>query len=207
MSKKWLYVFFVLLLVAPLTLAACGGNDEESSGDDQNAAGELSETFESAVGVSFKYPKGWAARDGDSGPELANSEEVLAQMDEEDRDEIPSGAFVLLIFDPAQLAQIAGEQSAKDVLEMFTGFMTDENTTVGEITETKVGENDAARAGLQESQSKSDSFVIVWQDGDTTYLAVGMAREGELDKYEDTAMKILESISYNAPTGDAGGEG
>ena len=202
MSKKWVYVFFVLLLVVPLALAACGG-------DKGGEAKDLSETFESTTGLSFKYPKGWIAKDSDQGIVLANSEEMMAMIESNETDQTPpEGGFAVLFFDPGDMAMmVEAGQSPKDIAGQFSQFMGDEDTTVGDVEDAKVGGNEGAKVSITSSKDKGEGYLIVWQDGDTMHLAVVMAREGELGKLDPTAQKILESVSYTAPAGDTGGEG
>ena len=201
MSKKWMYALFVLLLVVPLALAACGGDKGEEAKD-------LSETFESTTGLSFKYPKGWVAKDTDQGIVLANSEDMMAVAESLDESVAPpKGGFAIAFFDPSQMAAlVSARQSPRDLAEQLAQFMGDENTTVGDVKDVKVGDNEGAKVSIASSKDKSEGYMIVWEDGDTLYVAAVIAHEGELGDFDATAQKVLESVSYTAPAGD-GGEG
>ncbi len=197
MSKKWLYVFFVLLLVVPLALAACGWDEEK--------AADLTETFQSESGLSIQYPNGWVAKDSPQGVLLANSEELASLLESAPNLlQPPEGSVSMLFVNPDDMAALAEEgQTPKDIAEQFADF----NDETGDVKDKKIGENDGATVSIKSSKNKNEGFLAVWQDGDTMYIAVVMTREGELGKYEDTTLKILESVSYSAPAGEAGDEG
>ncbi len=188
MSKKSLYVFFVLLLVVPLALAACGGEKE---------AEDLSETFDSATGLSLKYPKGWVVKDSDGGIAIANSEEMAARLESESAEGVPKDGFGLMILDPALATMFSAGQSPKEFAAQFASDFADENTTVGEAEDVKVGDNAGVKVSIKSSKEKSEGYLLVWESGDTTYIAIAIAYEGKLGDYEATAQKIMESITTN----------
>ena len=202
MSKKWMYVFFALLLVVPLALAACGG-------DEGGEAKDLSETFESTTGLSFKYPKGWVAKDTDQGITLANSEEMMAMIESDEENQIaPEDGFAVIFFDPGEMAVLVeAGQSPKALAGQFSQAMGGEDTIVGDVEDVKIGGNEGAKVSIKSGKDKSEGYLIVWQDGDVMYIAMVAAREGVLDKFDATAQKVLESVSYTAPAGDTGSEG
>ncbi len=200
-KTKKLTLLLIVLLAMPVILAACGGDDN----DDGAKAAELSQTFESSTGLKVEYPEGWIARDGDSGPEIANSQQTLDAMDATEEAEVPEDGFALLLLNPADMALPGLEtMDAKAVLEMFAGFMagegTDEGMKIGEIEETKVGDYAAVRLSVTDSTIKSEGFMLAYKLDDTTVIfAVAMAHDGKLGDFENTALEIIKSIEYTAP--------
>jgi hypothetical protein len=197
MSKKVSLLLVVLLLLVPLVMTACGGDDKK---DDKSA--DLKQTFESTSGITVKYPDGWAARDGDSGIEIANKAEYFDV--EGNAEEVPAGAVVVMVmppFAPSDMG-LADDAAMKDILGMFAQGMGGEGAEVGDVKETKVGSKDAARVSIKDSAIKSDGFVIAFKIDDThVVIAFVVARDGELSKSESTALKVIESMTYTAPGG------
>jgi hypothetical protein len=207
-QSRWL-VLLVLVLAAALLLVACG-DDDDDDGDNH----DLSQTFESATGVTVQYPDGWAARDGDSGPEIANGSDAFDAMDLDDETEIPEDAFAMMIFDPGQMADLPGlaEMDAKALLEMMADFFAGEDEDgmqiEGDVSDTKVGDIDGVKLSISDDQTKSDGLMVAYKlDGNTAVLAIFLSREGKLDEYEDTAMDVLGSVTYTAPAVEEGAEG
>jgi hypothetical protein len=200
-SRKWLLVL-VLLLVVSMVAAACGGDDDK---DDNGDNGDLTQSFTGANGVTVKYPEGWIARDGGNGVEIANSQDTLDAMDAQGG-EIPEEAVgIMIMAAPLDQMGMAG-QSVKDVMGVLAQSMGSEgdDTEVGEVTDTKVAGQDAARVTIKDSSTKSEGFFVGYMvDDNTLVIVTAAAREGELDKYEDTALKIAESVTYSAPAADA----
>ncbi len=90
MSRKLGLLLVVFLVIVPLVMTACGGNDKK----DNAKAADLKQEFKSTTGITVKYPDGWAAQDGDSGVEIANKAEYLNLTG---NTEIPAGAVAVLI--------------------------------------------------------------------------------------------------------------
>jgi hypothetical protein len=194
MSKRVSLLLVVLLLLVPLIMTACGGDDDK---DDKKV--DLKQTFESTSGITAKYPDGWAARDGDAGIEITNKAEYF---DAEDSDEVPADAVLVMVMPPFAPtdAGLAEDASMTDLLGMFAASFGSEGAELGEVKETKVGGKDAARVSVKDSSIKSDGFVIAYKIDDTNIvIAVTVTRDGELDKFEDTTLKIIESMTYTAP--------
>lgn len=199
MSKTPRFMLAILLLLAlVLGAAACGDDDDKDDGDKSS----LSETYTSETGVSFKYPKDWVVQDSTEGILLANSQEAI-EADDMGKDQVG-----IVIMDPAMISLVTAdtEMSSADVLAMFASMMSGETegATVGETTETKVGNNAAARANI--SDDKSDGFVMVIELGDAKVLIFAAAGKDGLDKHEDTILKIAGTISYAAPAAPAATE-
>jgi hypothetical protein len=203
-NTRW-FVLLVLVLAAAMVLAACGGDDDDDNGDNGGDSSDLSQTFEGASGVTFNYPEGWAARDGDSGPEIANSEDAFSAMDAEDSQEVPEDAFAMLVFDPGQMAEMANME-ARPLLEMMSSFFAGEGEGMqleGDITDTSVGEFEGASVDVTDSETSSEGKMIAYKlDENTAVLVVMLAHEGNLGEYEDTGMAILESLTYTAPAAE-----
>ncbi len=187
MSKKWMYVLFVLLLVVPLALAACGGGDKAES---------LDETFNSSSGLSLKYPKGWVVKDSEMGIILASSDEVADLVENSEGPMVlPKDGFAIIVFDPTLTAMMAGTGgNPRAIATQLAESSADESTTVGEVKDVKVGDNEGARVSMKSSKDKSEGYFIVWQAGDSMYIAAVLTSEGELGKIDATAQKIFESF-------------
>ncbi len=196
MPKKWIGALFVLVLVVPLALTACG---------DEKKAEDLNQTFESTLGLTLKYPEGWVVKDVDGGILIANTAEMAAQMEADNEEPFPKGGFGLMIFDPSML--IGAGQSPRDVVDGFATAFADENTTVDDPKDVKVGNNQGAKVTFKSNVQKGEGFLIAWNEDGTTYMVIALAYEGKLDEYDATAQKILESIDYNASATEEGGEG
>lgn len=189
MSKK-LSLLLIVLLIVPLAIGACGDDDKK----DDNKAADLKQELTATSGLTVKYPDGWAARESDMGIEIANKAEYL----DSDVEEVPEGAAVLMImapFNPADMGM--GDMALKDLVGMMS---EDEGSDVSEPKDTKVGGKDAARVDIKEPDSKTEGFFVAYKIDDTNVvIAMGAAREGQLDKQEATLFKILESLTYTAP--------
>lgn len=211
MSRKKWFALLILVLIFSMVAAACGGDDDDDGDDNGGGDAALSQTFESSSGITIKYPEGWVARDGDSGIEIANSQAAFDAMDAEgdENDEIPEDGFALLIMNPADMALPGMENlDAKGIVGMIAGFMADEGEDegmqAGEMEDAKVGDWDAGKVPVTDSSLKAEGFIIGYKYDDTTaVIAIALAREGELGDYEDTAIKMLESVTYTAPAGES----
>lgn len=200
--KKTAWLLIALLLIVPLALVACGDDDGDK---DDNKKVELTETFESELGYTVKYPKGWSARDGDSGVEIVNQEN-FDTMDDESIEEVPEGAFALMIMDPIPadmmaMLGVAEDASMKDVLTTFGGMMASEGLSMGDVSEVKVGGKDAAKAPITEETG--EGFMVGFKVDDTNLVfVVGAAHAGELDQFESVGLDIAGTISYTAPAAE-----
>jgi hypothetical protein len=201
MSKK-LVLLIVLLLIVPMALAACGGDDDKEDKKD-NGGADLSQSFTSASGVTVEFPEGWVAKDGTSGLTVANSQDAMDKL-EAQGDEVPEGAAALISMGAMPVAQLGLAEGAgvKDVLTMMSTAMSGETTSVGDVEEMKLGDRDAAKVSMKDSNTKSEGFIVALKIDDANVLIVAAtARDGELGKVEATFMKIIESMTYTAPAG------
>jgi hypothetical protein len=184
----------LLLVVLMLIMTACGGDKKD------NKKVDLNQTFESTSGLTVKYPDGWAARDNSGSIEIANKAEYF----DTEATEVPTGAVVIMVmppFAPSDMG-LAEDASIKDLLGMMAQGMGGEGATVGETKDAKVGGKDAARASIKDANTKSEGFVIGYKVDDTHFvIAIVATRDGELSKSENTALKIIESMTYTAPAG------
>jgi predicted Zn-dependent protease len=190
----------LLMVLVALLMAACGG----AGGGGGGGALTLSETFEQE-GLTFKYPSGWVTdSDSESGTVfLANSQDALnlagAVTDELT---VPAGQQIVVFFAiPAELAAALGPTgtSPADILNsMATGLTGGEGAmTVGDVTETTIGGQPAARASA--TSDAADAQIIVRSYGDDGFLMMmaGTAK-GEMGQLEATLNAIAESATVAA---------
>jgi len=206
MSKKLSLLLVVLLLIVPLTMAACGDDDkDDDNGNGDGGSVELNQTFESSSGVTVKYPEGWAAQDGDSGVEIANSEDALAALGDSEVTSVPDGTVALMIIPPMPLEMMGAEMSMADVLGMMSGEMgSDEGATVGEVQELTVNGKEAARADITDEEINSEGYMMAYKiDDNNVVIVAAVASQGDLESNEDVLLKIIESMTYEAPAADA----
>jgi hypothetical protein len=191
MSKK-LSLLLAVLLVVSLVAAACGNKKDKKKV-------ELKQTIESSTGVKIRYPDGWAARDSADGIQIANKESYL---DLTPGSEFPSDGFGVIILPPVNLetAGLAGS-SIKDILTTAAASLTTgSEAATGDVITMKVLGEEAARMGVQDSSNKSEGFIVALKINDNTaIIAMAIAHTGKLKSYEDTAQRMLESITYTAP--------
>ncbi len=203
MSKKFSLLLIALLVIVPLTMAACGSDDKKSD----TKSVDLTQTFESTSGLTVKYPDGWAAKDGSSGLEIANSQTALDSMDDSSITAIPAGtAGVLVMAAPLEALGLAADASMKDVADLMASAMgSGENATIGDTSDLKVNGHDGARVDISSDTDSSEGFMLAYKIDDSTVVIVAVvAHKGELSQYEATALKIVDSITYTAPAAPAG---
>lgn len=196
MSKK---LVILLLVVLALGLAACGGDDDK---DDKKV--DLKQTFTSESGLTVKYPDGWIARDGESGVEIANSQKTIDAMDSDTEEKMGADMAIAMVPPPTALADMMMEgKTIKEVAEQFKEIFAGdegEDTSVSDVKEIKIGGKDAARLDITDSETESEGFYVFYMlDDANVMMVVGMAHQGDLGKYEDTLLKIIESVTYTAP--------
>jgi hypothetical protein len=182
MSRTIRILLVVVLLV--LAVAACGKDKNEGK------KLSLSETYTSPTGLSVKYPKDWAVKEDNGQISIANSQEALGATD------MAAGQFgVVVMLIPAGLVT-----SPKDALTMFTQSVSTEGTTIGGVTDTKVGGKTAASTTMSDAKTDGKMFAIDLGDGNIIIAAIA-AGKGELKNNEATGMDIIASVSYTAPAG------
>ena len=126
----------VLLLISLMfILAACGGDDDDESGDsgDSGASSsgvDLSQTGTAAdadLGVTFtvSYPEGWASSDNAGSLNIANTEALLASVDE-DGLTLEDGQIAIvglpLVGVTANALGLAEDATAADAVELISGM-------------------------------------------------------------------------------------
>ncbi len=197
MSRKLGLLLVVFLVIVPLVMTACGGDDKK----DNAKAADLKQEFKSTTGITVKYPDGWAAQDGDAGVEIANKAEYLTLTGST---EIPAGAVAVIImqpFDPSAMG-LSADASVKDVVTTIAGSMSGESGSAkaGDAKDVKVGGKDGVRVDVSDAPNKSEGFFIGFKvDDKNMVIAIVAAHSGELNKNEATALKMLDSITYTAP--------
>lgn len=202
--SRW-FVLLTLALAVTLVLAACGGDDDKEDKKDGDKV-ELTESYSSEMfGLSFKYPAGWIVEEGDSTISIANSQETM-DASKADDSEVKEGQFLMEILPPTpkDMMGLAADASSMDALNMMAGlFAEDEDMEAGEAKETKVGDREAARMSVKSSEDKGEGAFLIVDMGDGNMVMFMLAaREGELDKYEDTGIKIAESMAITAPAAE-----
>jgi hypothetical protein len=194
MSRK-LSLLVVALLIPPVILTACGGNDKKK--DKASETVDLDQTFTSEnYGLTLKYPNGWTARDGDYSIEIGNGQEAIDVMNAGADAVIPADSFGLQIAAvPLVEIGMAG-QPITNVLKGTALSMNSEHTKAGEVKELKIGGKEAARVEITNTKQKADGFVIGFMlDENIVVMIVGVASQGGLAKYEETATQIAATIA------------
>lgn len=208
MSKKMRYFLFVLLLIVPLILAACGGDDDDDDGDNGGNGGNgggdavtLSQSFDSATGVSFKYPEGWVTDDTDQGPGAASSQALYDKMDDPDASPTSDEAAVIFLAMPTADLGMEGADLAT-VFDMMLGGMTGEGMeTTGDVQDVTLGGNEGKKVTVRDSESGSEGFVAAFMQGDAVIIGIMITGEGGMGQFEATATSIVGSATYTAPAG------
>ena len=194
MSKK-LSLLVVALLILPVILTACGGNDKKE--EEARKTVSLDQTFTSGhYGLTLKYPTGWAARDGDYAIEIGNKQEAIDVMNAGADATIPAGSFGLQIA-AVPLADIgmAGQPIA-NVIKGTAASMNSGDTKAGTVRTLMIGGKEAARVDITNTRQKADGFAIGFMlDENTVVMIVGVASQGDLGKYEETANQIAATIA------------
>lgn len=210
MNKKFRYVLFVLLLIVPMALVACGGDDDDNGDDGGNGDSadlELNQTFEADMGITFDYPEGWAAAEDAGQVFLANNEDVLEQMQSEQASDASPDegqvGFVVTGLPLADLGMDAESTTLDDVFGMMTGAMTGEGmSTDGDPEEITVDGTDARLQRVSDSETGSDGFIIAFMEDDDFVMLIGITAEGEADQYEAVAQDIAATIEFTSPAGE-----
>lgn len=193
MFKKWSLVLIVALLVVPFALAACGGDDDK---DDNKKSSDikLSQTFtDEASGLTVQYPDGWAAKADSGGVALANSQ---AALDADKLGENDMGVVAMAF--PMAMIEATDLGSA---FTAFIGMMTgDTETTTGEVTDIKVGAQDAKRMALNDPE-QGDGVIVAFlsEDKANLIIAMGAAPKDKLANVEPYVLAIAQSIKYTPP--------
>jgi len=194
MFKKWYGVMVVgLALLLVLTAAACGDDDDKDNGGGSSDT-DLSQTFDSATGLSVKYPEGWAASEDSEMIQLVTSEEAM------EAETIGEDELGILIFNPMVVSMIAGgAESPTDILANFSEMMGDEGE-FGDVSETKIGDHDGARVNVSDDETQGFMVAFKVNESDVVIATVVTAKD-QLDEHESTALDILGTVSYTAPEG------
>ncbi len=194
MFKKWYSVMVVgLALLLMLTAAACGDDDDKDNGGGSSDT-DLSQTFDSATGLSVKYPEGWAASEDSEMVQLVTSEAAM------EAETIGEDELGILIFNPMVVSMIAGgAESPTDILANFSEMMGDEGE-FGDVSETKIGDHDGARVNVSDDETQGFMVAFKVNESDVVIATVVTAKD-QLDKHESTALDILGTVSYTAPEG------
>lgn len=194
MFKKWYGIMVVgLALLLVLTAAACGDDDDKDNGGGSSDT-DLSQTFDSATGLSVKYPEGWAASEDSEMIQLVTSEEAM------EAETIGEDELGILIFNPMVVSMIAGgAESPTDILANFSEMMGDEGE-FGDVSETKIGDHDGARVNVSDDETQGFMVAFKVNESDVVIATVVTAKD-QLDKHESTALDILGTVSYTAPEG------
>jgi hypothetical protein len=194
-------LLIILVLVVPLAIAACGGDDDkDDNGGNGDSKVELSETLESDMGVTIKYPSGWVSDEpGDGTLVLANSQDALDASNPE------KGQQLFIVFDPAASAMLGSGDSPQALLTSFANMMAggDEDTKLSEAEEIKLGGKDGAQMTVSDPQSEGAFLAVDLGDGNIVLMGAA-AGLGEYGDFEATALAIAGSISYAAPEGGEG---
>jgi hypothetical protein len=194
MSKR-LSSLVVALLIAPVILTACGGGDKKDNEESKTVS--LDQTFTSEnYGLTLQYPDGWTIRDGDYAIEIGNKQEAIDVMNAGADAVIPEDSFGLQIAAvPLAGIGMAGQPIA-NVLKGTAVSMNSEDTRAGEVKELKIGGREAARVDITNTKQKADGFAIGFMlDENIVIMIVGVASQGDLGKYEETATQIAATIA------------
>ena len=212
MSRNRLAVLFALLLLATLTMTACNSAELRSwladaqsyhwgapalSGDGD--AQPLTQAY-SAGGLSVRYPDGWAAGADAMGLFVANSAEALQRVLAQPEADPAPHDFVLLIFDPVQLAGLAeGDQTPHTFLATLAAHMMTGGTTIGPIHDAQVGPYPGAQAWVSDARRHTEGFLLAWDQDGVLLFMVAAGYTGEADEHHASALRIAESVRYQTP--------
>jgi hypothetical protein len=193
----------IIILIVALMLTACGNDDKDedknNSKNDSDQKTSLSQTLTATNGVTVKYPDGWVAVEENGDIQIVNSQEALDAAD------ITAGQAGLMLMDPAIMEYIATEGvelTPVGLLTAYAGSGEDGGMTMGDVTETTVGDKKAARLAINDD--KSEGFIMVVQLDESSYIvAMGITAKGELSKFEKTLLDMVSSITYAAPAAPA----
>jgi len=214
MYRKSGLLLLILLIVASLALAACGGSDSKNEVSQDEAGGSadtsLPQTFVSANGVTLRYPQGWVARDLVEGPlvyaVVANSQAVLDDLESDAPVQMPAGGFLLTIYTVSwvDLAAALGVSSSAledmDIKAWMEAFYPP-GFGYGEVETVTIGAIQTARSNGQISDG-NDGFTLAYKLDNISAIWISvLTHEGESAGFEDIAYEIIESVTYEAPAG------
>jgi len=214
MYRKSGLLLLILLIVASLALAACGGSDSKNEISQDEAGGSadtsLPQIFVSANGVTLRYPQGWVARDLVEGPlvyaVVANSQAVLDDLESDAPVQMPAGGFLLTIYTVSwvDLAAALGVSSSAledmDIKAWMEAFYPP-GFGYGEVETVTIGAIQTARSNGQISDG-NDGFTLAYKLDNISAIWISvLTHEGELAGFEGIAYEIIESITYDAPAG------
>ena len=194
--KKQLAVLFTLLILVPVVLAACGGDDKDSDGGDVSL-GQSFETTQQGVTLKFNYPDGWANEEQEGSVAIGSTQSVLESLSGDSIPELGgSDAGMLLLPFPAQMLTLEGdasEVSATAAVESFGGQLLEGEgeISLGEASETTFNGKAAASATI--SGDANGEFFVVEASEDFFLFAIYVAGD-----YNDDAKAIAEGIMNSA---------
>lgn len=214
MYRKSGLLLLILLIVASLALAACGGSDSKNEISQDEAGGSadtsLPQIFVSANGVTLRYPQGWVARDLVEGPlvyaVVANSQAVLDDLNSDVPGQMPAGGFLLTIntiswADLAAALGISGSVSEDMDIKAWMEAFYPPGFGYGEVETVTIGAIQAARSNGQISDG-NDGFTLAYKLDNLSAIWISvLTHEGESAGFEDIAYEIIESVTYEAPAG------
>jgi hypothetical protein len=192
MPKKS-YLWVVLLLVSVI-LTSCGGKIDEKTI-------QLMQTFTSTTGITFSYPDDWQARDAGDGIEISNQLQGLEEVERGLWARIAAGTFGLKL---GFMTEALDGRSLTEILQDEVDTQADQLAEHGAKTSAvkvlTINGKDGARFDIIGFETGNEAFMILFElDNNRIMMAAGFFHQGELSQYEHTAMKILESITFEAP--------
>lgn len=187
-------VAVIVLIVAAVLLM--GGDDDDDNGDNgDSSVPTLSETFtheEEGVTITVNHPSGWVTNAEFGSVELANSQAALDRLsDSMDSTDLQGDDIALNI----SAAPSFMATSPSELLNMFTSQAGSDAVQPGEVTESQINGNNAARTTISQNGNVFGEMIAVQVNPD--YILLIVAAAGDYNAARATIDAIVSSATVS----------
>lgn len=187
----------LLILFAVLLLAACGAPATPAP---------LDQMFTSTDGsLTFSYPSTWTVQEFEGQILLGTSAQALESTTSDTA--VTPGQFAvgIIMFKTSDVVGLSPDSGPREVLDVFSQFITGANQTAGQINSPTFGDSadltiGPRRAARAEGSSGPDQALLIALELEPGAFAilVGGSAPNELARFEPTLRAVADTMSYSA---------
>lgn len=198
--------YLTLLFILSLALPVFAQDDEDS---------DLVEFTTEDESFTVSHPEDWVVEwDGEADPTtliVANSEEVVTRMNEDDSQIEEGDRVVMFLVAPADFLTILGieiteETTPEELAETVVNALFSIDEEAPEVGETRLIELDEERevgaVEVSDEEENLEALLIVDENEGVVTIAYVLAPTGELEDFEEQATEIFASFEVNLTAED-----
>lgn len=198
--------YLTLLFILSLALPVFAQDDEDS---------DLVEFTTEDESFTVSHPEDWVVEwDGEDDPTtliVANSEEVVTRMDEDDSQIEAGDRVIMFLVAPADFLTILGieiteETTPEELAETVVNALFSVDEEAPEVGETRLIELDEERevgaVEVSDEEENLEALLIVDENEGVVTIAYVLAPTGELEDFEEQATEIFASFEVNLTVED-----